>query len=95
MPISVKELTEKGAEVGTITRGHKQVEVLEWFRQHPQQAFTQAEVAAAFSGNGKYMAPQQARQICRALVKRGPLVMRQFDTGSRVSIFYALAPQKK
>ena len=93
MPISLKDLQTKGQEVGSVSRGHRQVEVLDFFRANPSEAYSQSEVAGAMTkSTGKAMSPQQARQICHSLVKRQALISKQVSDNGVTRIYYALVP---
>lgn len=92
MPISLDQWDNEGREISEVQRGHRQVQVLAIFKARPDEAFSQAEIANEMnSQHDLTMSPQQARQICRALVTKKALAMRAVTTLNVTRYFYALS----
>jgi len=66
MPIDVSVMDESGTEVKTIRNAAVQDEVLSFLKKNKKSAYTQKEI-----GEELGIRPQQARQCCFALQKKG------------------------
>jgi len=88
-PIDVNDLMEKGTEVKAVKSRHAQDSVLKYLSKNSDHAYTQGELGEALK-----MRPQQVRQCCVALEKKGLTVRKQVDIqtdkGTEPRIFWAI-----
>ena len=66
MPIDVKAMEKSGKEVSVVRNAHTQDTVLAFLKKNKANAYTQAEIGSELG-----IKPQQARQCCHALMKKG------------------------
>jgi predicted ArsR family transcriptional regulator len=91
MPISSKDMREKGAPVESIQNAKRQEAVAAFLKEHKGQAYTQTEVAKEFA-----MKPQQARQIMMSLLKKGQVDRKAFGEGAEQRIYFGwVVPAKQ
>ena len=70
MPIDVNVMEQQGSEVTTTIRNsHVQDEVFTFLKKHKKEAFNQKEIGDALG-----LRPQQVRQCCFALMKKGKVL---------------------
>ena len=73
-PIDVSAMEQNGKEVSNVRNAHTQDEVLAFLKKNKKHAYTQAELGIELS-----IKPQQARQCCMALQKKGLTVRKEVD----------------
>ena len=83
-PIDVKELEEKGIDVGTQPRTSRIGAVLELLNSKPRKAYTQKEVAEVLK-----MGSTHANQILRGLVDKEKAIRKVVDQDGKSRIYYA------
>lgn len=87
MPISTKELEEKGKEVGTGPRETRSTQVLDFLKSNADKAFTQAEVGKEVGINSTH-----ANSVLKDLVEKGSIRRKEYPVGGKQRIHYAWNP---
>jgi len=86
-PIDIKELEEKGHEVGTEPRAARSEAVMSLLRKDPKKAHTQAEIGKAVGIRSTH-----ANQILRNLVEKKTVRRASVaDANGKTLIYYALS----
>ena len=83
-PIDVKELEEKGIDVGTQPRASRIGAVMELLNSKPRKAYTQKEVAETLK-----IGSTHANQILRGLVDKEKAIRKVVDQDGKSRIYYA------
>jgi len=73
-PIDVSAMEQNGREVSNIRNAQTQGEVLAFLKKNKKSAYTQAELGVELG-----IKPQQARQCCIALQKKGLTTRKEVD----------------
>jgi len=92
MPISKKELMDRGTDIAKAERGFRQKQVMDYLKQNKSEGFTQGEIATALSTETQEVRPQAVRSAAIALMKRGEIDRRHVD--GKFYFCVAAAPSK-
>jgi len=90
MPISAKELEEKGKEVGTGPRETRASQVLDFLKDNQDNAFTQKEVGKEVGINSTH-----ANSVLGDLVKKGSVRRKEYTVDGKPLIHYAFDPKSE